>query len=123
MKKSILVADDDRLLVKALKKSLSELGYDIHTATNGSEAIDVITDHKIDLVICDIMMPQISGIPFVVAIKNSYRSNTPVIVISSLPTGKQITESLGDDRIVFLNKPFSFDTLTDLTKKFLHTTL
>jgi CheY-like chemotaxis protein len=119
MEKSILVADDDRLLVKALEKSLSSMGYTIHTATNGSEAIDKITDHKIDLIICDIMMPQISGISFISTIKNSYKSNTPVIVISSLPSGKQLTESLADDKIVFLNKPFAFEALTEMARKLL----
>lgn len=119
MTKSILVADDDRLLVKALEQSLSSMGYTIHTATNGSEAIDRITDHNIDLIICDIMMPQISGISFISAVKNTYKSNTPVIVISSLPSGRQLTESLADDRIVFLHKPFTFEELAEMTRKFL----
>jgi CheY-like chemotaxis protein len=119
MEKSILVADDDRLLLKALEQSFSSLGYRIHTAANGSEAIDMITDYKIDLIICDIMMPQISGISFISTVKNSYQNNTPVIVISSLPTGKQLTESLADNNIVFLDKPFAFETLAEMARRLL----
>lgn len=115
--KKILVIDDDRLLLKAIETSLKELGYDICTATNGEEAVERFSENKIDLVICDIMMPKMSGISFICELIYNFESNIPVILISSFRSGKQIADGSEYKNIVFLPKPFSFQQIADTVKK------
>jgi DNA-binding NtrC family response regulator len=114
--KKILVIDDDRLLLKALEHSLQELGYITCTATNGEEAIERFAEDKIDLVICDMMMPKMSGISFICELIYNFESSVPVILISSFSGGKQIADSSDYKNMVFLSKPFSFQQMTDTVK-------
>lgn len=115
--KKILVIDDDRLLLKALEGSLQEIGYAVCTATNGEDAMKRFSDDKIDLVICDIMMPKMSGISFICELIYNFESSIPVILISSFRSGKQIADGSEYKNIVFLPKPFSFQQISDTVKK------
>jgi DNA-binding NtrC family response regulator len=115
--KKILVIDDDRLLLKALENSLKELGYATYTATNGEEAMERFSRDKMDLVICDLMMPKMSGISFICELIYNFESNIPVVLISSFRSGKQIADSSDYKNIVFLPKPFSFQQMLDTVKK------
>ena len=119
--KKILLIDDDRLLLKALEHSLQELGYVTCTATNGEEAIERFSENKIDLIICDIMMPKMSGISFICELIYNFETTIPVILISSFRSGKQIADSSNYKNIVFLPKPFSFHQISDTVKKLMHT--
>lgn len=115
--KKILVIDDDRLLLRALESSLQEIGYTVYTATNGEDAMKRFSDAKIDLVICDIMMPKMSGISFICELIYNFESSIPVILISSFRSGKQIADGSEYKNIVFLPKPFSFQQISDTVKK------
>jgi DNA-binding response OmpR family regulator len=61
MKKTILVADDDRNIIDLLKQSLSAEGYNVVVAYDGRTALDLIKLYKPDLAILDVMMPNIDG--------------------------------------------------------------
>jgi DNA-binding NtrC family response regulator len=115
--KKILVIDDDRLLLKALENSLQELGYVTYTATNGEDAMARFSKDEIDLVICDLMMPKMSGISFIGELMCTFESTVPVILISSFSSGKQIADNSGYKNMVFLPKPFSFHQMEDTVKK------
>ena len=117
--KNVLIVDDDRLLVRVIAQSLETNGYKTFTASNGSDAIDLVTDQKIDMIICDIMMPKLSGISFITTIKDVLQLDVPVIIISSLGTGNQITQNLNYKNIVFLAKPFAYEVLMETVDKFL----
>jgi len=119
MAKKILIIEDDRLLLKALENSFLLFGFDVFTATNGKDALIKFTDHDIDLVICDIMMPEVSGISFINEIKKNYNAEIPVIIISSLRSGEQITTSLDYKNSIYLPKPFSFEKITDIVRDLL----
>jgi DNA-binding NtrC family response regulator len=120
MEKNILIVDDDRLLTKALSTAIALLQYKVHTASNGSAAIDIISQQQIDLVICDLMMPQISGISFVSAIKRTYNPDIPIIIMSTRDAGQQIAQNLNYKKIVFLAKPFSFEKISETIKELLN---
>ena len=59
----ILVADDEALLVKGIRFNLQSDGYDVYTASNGQEAVHIAMEVDIDLVILDVMMPVMDGLP------------------------------------------------------------
>lgn len=119
MNKKILVVEDDVLLNKAVTHYLTKSGYEVISAGDGEEAIDIVVSQNIELVICDIMLPKISGYTFLTSLKTSIKMDIPVIMISTLATGKQIAESLGDEKVIFILKPFAFETLSNKVKHFI----
>ncbi len=114
--KKILIVEDDRMLLRALEQSLKNYGYDVFIATNGREALEKFSGIGMDLVVCDLMMPEVSGISFIKTLKEKYQAAVPVIVISSVKAGEQITNSLDYKNSVFIPKPFSFEKISDIVK-------
>jgi len=101
----ILIADDEPLYIRLLQINLLTEGYEVITATNGEEALDLVSAHSPDLIIMDIMMPKVDGITACERIRQF--STTPVIMLTA--RGEEHDRVLGlnvgaDDYIV---KPFS----------------
>ena len=107
----ILLVEDDQLMRKALANRLQSEGHLVHEAKNGKEALDIVLDNPIDLIICDLMMPIISGVTFL-NMRNKFMSpDVPVIVTSSLQEAASILTNLGIEYNSFLHKPFSDEQL------------
>ena len=79
---NILICDDEKDIVNALKIYLTDENYSTFTAYNGKQALDIIHTNEIHLVLMDIMMPQMDGIQTLSAIRQEY--NIPVILLSQL---------------------------------------
>lgn len=102
---NILICDDDYDIVSALKIYLSGDNYNIFTAYNGKKAIEIIKEHKIHLVLLDIMMPEVDGITAMVEIRKI--SNVPIILLTakSEDNDKILGLNLGADD--YITKPFN----------------
>ncbi len=102
---NILICDDEKDIVNALKIYLSGDEYTTFTASNGKEALEVINSNDIHLVLMDIMMPQMDGIQALSAIRQQY--NIPVILLSakSEDTDKILGLNMGADD--YVTKPFN----------------
>lgn len=109
--KRILVIDDDKLFQRAIDFRLREAGYEVITADDALQALDHIDKYKIDGVVSDIMMPDISGLSLLSLLKKFYFNRIPVIIISSLGKEKAETISLNLGAFSFLPKPIDFDEL------------
>ncbi|MDI6631637.1 MAG: response regulator transcription factor [Bacillota bacterium] len=101
----ILLVDDERLLVKGLKRSLEESGFTVVTAYDGEQALSVLQNTQVDLVVLDIMLPKIDGLEVCRRIRK--RWNTPVIMLTARgeDTDKIVGLELGADD--YLAKPFN----------------
>ncbi len=101
----ILVVDDDKEIVNAIKIYLSKEGYKIHTAYNGEEALNILKKNEIHLIILDIMMPKMDGIQ--VASKVREENPIPIIMLSakSEDYDKILGLNVGADD--YVTKPFS----------------
>ena len=83
--KTILIVEDEPLLSSALSLSLSKDGFQILTAVNGNEALNLVNTNKPDLILLDIIMPGISGIDVVKQLKTDQQLNTiPIIILTNL---------------------------------------
>lgn len=102
---NILICDDEKDIVNALKIYLSDDNYTTFTAFNGKEAMEVIHNNEIHLALMDIMMPQMDGIRALKAIREEY--NIPVILLSakSEDTDKILGLNMGADD--YVTKPFN----------------
>ena len=102
----ILICDDEKDIVNALKIYLSqENNYILHVAYNGSEALEILKQEKIDLLLLDIMMPEMDGIEAMTKLREQY--NLPVILLTakSEDTDKILGLNLGADD--YITKPFN----------------
>jgi DNA-binding response OmpR family regulator len=102
---SILVCDDEKDIVSALRIYLTAEGYNVHEAYNGKEALTVLDSEDIHLVIMDIMMPEMDGIEAMAHIRE--KSNVPVIMLTakSEDTDKVLGLNIGADD--YVTKPFN----------------
>ncbi len=102
---NILVCDDERDIVSALKIYLEAEGYNICTAYNGNEAVRSVAENDIHLVLMDIMMPECDGITAMVKLREI--SNIPVILLTakSEDTDKILGLNVGADD--YVTKPFN----------------
>lgn len=102
---NILVCDDEKEIVEAIDIYLSNEGYNIIKAYNGRQAIALMEENEIHLIIMDIMMPEMDGIKATSKIRESY--NVPVIMLSakSEDTDKILGLNMGADD--YVSKPFN----------------
>lgn len=102
---SILVCDDDKDIVAAIKIYLESEGYGVITAYDGKEALEKLSAEDVHLVLMDIMMPVMDGISAMVEIRR--RSNVPVILLTakSEDTDKVLGLNVGADD--YITKPFN----------------
>ncbi len=112
----ILIVDDDELMLKAISHSLGEEGYEVILAQDVSNALDILENQKIDLIVSDIMMPNISGLGLLSMLKEYYFDRIPVILISSLDQGGTVANSLGLSATYFLSKPLDVNELLTCVK-------
>ena len=102
---NILVCDDEKDIVSALRIYLTAEGYQVFDAYNGKEALEVLEKNDIHLVLMDIMMPQMDGIEAMVKLRE--HSNVPVILLTakSEDTDKVLGLTIGADD--YVTKPFN----------------
>ena len=112
-KTTILCIEDEKLLLEDLTEELQDAGYEVLTASNGQEGLDCLQQHVPDLVICDMMMPVMSGPELLARIRSDFPRLTrvPFIFLTALATRDDIIQGkkLGADD--YLTKPLDFDML------------
>ena len=101
----ILVVDDERLLVKGIKFNLENEGYQVECAYDGATAVELARSGNFDLIILDLMMPEIDGLEACMRIREF--SNVPIIMLTarSEDTDKIIGFECGADD--YITKPFN----------------
>ena len=100
----ILVAEDDKNTRRFLRAVLEEDGFRVHTAANGQEAMDILDREYIDLVVLDVMMPQMDGYEFTRQIRAA-NNTLPILMVSAmfLPQDKKKGFLVGTDD--YMTKP------------------
>ncbi len=104
MKEKILLVDDDADICKVLSISLTDVGYRVHTAGNGEEALRIFKQVRPSIVLTDIKMPIMNGIELLRKIKSQH-PETEVIMISGHGELDLAIESLKNDASDFILKP------------------
>lgn len=108
----VVVAEDDaeiRMLVTTL---LQTRGYEVHEATNGNQALEVIYRIHPHAIILDRMMPQMDGDTVLQAVRNDPTLGaTPIIMLTARATGRDINQSFEAGADDYITKPFHGDEL------------
>lgn len=119
--KTVLVVEDDVVFQKMYTQKLLSAGYQVLNAQDGEEALDIFKNNKVDLVICDIMMPRVSGTEFLAKMKKIPKGkNTPVIAWSNLALEEEKKQALALGANEYLIKgTLSLDEVVEKVKKYL----
>ena len=110
MSKSILIVDDEVNIRKFLKMSFSNKAVDVYTASSAEEALKVIDNHVIDLIITDKRLPNLSGLDLIHEVKKN--ENSPYIVMMTAYSDVETAvEAMKTGAYDFLSKPFEIEDL------------
>lgn len=107
--KQILVIDDDPHVLRMVKLVLSNEGAQIHTASSGMEGLAQYYAHRPDLVILDVMMPEIDGWGICARLRQI--SDVPILMLSALGGDNHVVRGLKGGADDYISKPFADDVL------------
>ncbi len=110
VKSRILVIDDEKRMCDSIKVLLSNIGYEVDTAENGRIGIETLQSKTFDLVITDLMMPELDGFAVMKHIKENC-SGTLVIVITGYASVESAVRAIRSGAYDYILKPFDFEII------------
>ncbi len=119
--KKILLVEDETSVASFIKKGLSEEGYEVSIALDGSTGLQMALVNSFDLIILDIMLPGINGIEVCRSIRQQNKS-VAILFLTALGTSENVVIGLGAEADDYLIKPFKFIELLARVKSLLRRT-
>lgn len=118
-KKRILIVDDNKLNIKVATRLLSDLPYEIDECYNGKECLEKLKSNSYDLILMDIMMPEMDGEETIKELRNSSGFKTPVIALTADAVAGANEKYMSEGFIDYLAKPFKKEDLENKIVKVL----
>ena len=113
----VLIVDDSSVMRKILERSLREAGLElstVHQAGNGAEALAVLADNQVDLILCDINMPVMDGLEFVKQLPGVENAKgAPVIMITTEGSESHVVLALSAGAKGYIRKPFTLEQVRE----------
>jgi len=120
MKKKILIVDDNPDLIRILHLQLKNQGYDTIQAMNGKQAVDMATAQLPDLILMDLMMPEMNGLEATRLIReNSNTRSIPILAVTAKTTTTDKEECLKSGCNDYMSKPFTTKEMASRMEKLL----
>jgi putative two-component system response regulator len=118
--KRILVVDDDENILSLERTILEQKGFDVTSAGGGVEALKLLAEKTFDLVLLDVMMPEVDGFTVCRKIKDDPRlKDVPVIFLTAKGGGEALAEGFESGAIMYINKPFTANKLLTIVNTML----
>ena len=117
MADKILVIDDAPVIRKFLHEVLADAGFEVDTAENGKEGLELIADSEYSIIFCDVHMPVMNGLQTIKSIK-MIKPDIPIIMTDSLPE-KEAEDAAKAGAIRCLAKPFDLHELQETIRSVL----
>lgn len=113
--KKVLIVDDDKTLLEAIKTAIEVNGHEADVVSNGAEVIDMIRKTNPDIILLDVLLSGYDGRDIAKQIKSDKKMKTiPLVMLSASANIEEIVEEAGADG--FLAKPFEIEELWDLVE-------
>jgi DNA-binding response OmpR family regulator len=117
---TVLVVDDDPVILKLLEVNFEMEGFTVLTAKDGEEGIEVARSEQPDLIVSDIMMPKKSGLELVIDLKSDPRtSEIPIILLSAKAQNADVRSGMDAGADDYVTKPFEPLDLVDRVNRLL----
>ncbi len=108
MAKKILAVDDEKHIVRLVQINLEKEGYEVVTANNGREALDKVASERPDLIVMDVMMPEMDGLEALQTLKsNPATAEIPVIMLTAKAQDADVFRGWQSGADLYLTKPFN----------------
>lgn len=118
MAKKILAVDDERHIVRLVQINLMKEGYEVVTANNGREALEMIASEKPDLVVMDVMMPEMDGFEALEKMKaDPATADIPIIMLTAKAQDADVFSGWQKGADLYLTKPFNPTELLTFVKR------
>lgn len=115
--KKILAVDDENDVLLIIKTALLSEGFEVKTAASGADALAIIEDFIPDLIVLDMMMPELSGFDVLEKIReNPSLKSVPVIMLTGVSDKEKIREAIDSGVDYYIIKPFEFHDLISKVK-------
>ena len=82
--KTVLIVEDDQLLLNSLRIKLEKMGYRVLTASDGQEGLHLAVTETVDLILVDILMPKMDGITMITRLRPLIPKTIPIIILTNL---------------------------------------
>lgn len=105
-----LIIEDEEKVAHFLSQGLKEENYEVDTAYDGKKGLELIKNNTYDLILLDLMIPEIDGLQLLKIIR-SWGNNTPVLIITAKNSKEDVVKGLDTGSDDYLTKPFSFEEL------------
>ena len=106
----VLVIEDETKVASFISRGLEEEGYTVETAFDGKEGLELLRSREYDIVLLDLMIPEIDGLTVLKRARES-GIGTPVLILTAKSTKEDVVRGLDTGSDDYLTKPFSFDEL------------
>jgi len=118
MAKKILAVDDEKNIVRLVQLNLQKEGYDVITATNGREALERVAEDRPDLIVMDVMMPEMDGFEALRRLKeDAATAEIPVIMLTAKAQDADVFRGWQSGVDCYLTKPFNPMELITFVKR------
>ncbi|MFY9688607.1 MAG: response regulator [Candidatus Acidiferrales bacterium] len=112
-----LIVDDSSVMRKIVERSLNQAGIklsEVFEAGNGAEALAVLQDNKVDLVLCDINMPVMDGLEFIKQLPSVENAKgVPVVMITTEGSESHVVQALSSGARGYIRKPFTLEQIRE----------
>jgi len=115
-KVTVLVAEDDNLIRTIFAEIVKGEGFDVVEAGDGQEAFDLVTSRKIDMIISDMKMPEMSGFDLLLAVKKTH-PEIPVTVITGFNSEYREDDALAAGADAYITKPFKVADIAETLRR------
>ena len=120
MPKKILIVDDEPSIIVPVQFLMEQNGYDVLVAFSGEEAMEIIAEKKVDLILLDIMLPVIDGFEVCQRVRENPQWNKiKIILLTALGSDANVEKGLALGADAYITKPFSNIEIVDKVKKLL----
>lgn len=107
-RKQILLVDDEERVLEVLSRRLKSWGYEVLTAVDGEECLQMVGDHQPDLILLDILLPKMRGREVCTQLKdNSQTRHIPIVFLTALGMPEQIEAGFNLGAVGYIIKPFN----------------
>ncbi|MBW3638036.1 MAG: response regulator [Armatimonadetes bacterium] len=108
MAKRILAVDDEKHILRLVQINLEKAGYEVVTASNGREALEAVKAQHPDLIVMDVMMPEMDGLEALENLKNDEATaNIPVVMLTAKAQDADVFQGWQSGADLYLTKPFN----------------
>ena len=116
----VLVVDDEINIVRLIQVNLERHGYQVETANNGAQALAKIRDSRPDLLVSDVMMPEMDGFELLANVRRDPAlTDLPVIMLTAKAQDRDVMEGYKTGADMYLTKPFNPAELITFAKRIL----